>query len=394
MVAAAAALLLWWPEAAPLPAGPTPRAVDVAALAPEQLVDAVLDECHRPLRGKMARLSATVTTQALGTVQVFAELPGRARVQGDHGGYLLLGDDVLPLTEDAEAPPPARRQALRDLGALVDAAALGPLHRATSCRRDDDGAFVLGQPGGGEVTLRLRDGTLLPASLAHGGNEVQLLDYLRTRTTWIVCRARSAGLGECRITFDTSVHDWAPDFFQPLGGRRGGGSSQVVPLPGVRVETRSPTPMLVEGKAMTWAVVRDPGDWPARVAAYRRLCDEITRQGQQRFGFPGLWRDADHDVLAAPFRPRDGGPAFVAPSGWQLVDVAEGHLLVVYPAAGDLAAKVAEGTRLLQEALARHGLEARGPIVAQPYLHLDEGEPAAAKLADPVVRMLVAVRNR
>ncbi|MBZ0151393.1 MAG: hypothetical protein K8J09_07650, partial [Planctomycetes bacterium] len=83
MVAAAAALLLWWPEAAPLPAGPTPRAVDVAALAPEQLVDAVLDECHRPLRGKMARLSATVTTQALGTVQVFAELPGRARVQGD-----------------------------------------------------------------------------------------------------------------------------------------------------------------------------------------------------------------------------------------------------------------------------------------------------------------------
>ncbi|MBL8733969.1 MAG: hypothetical protein JNN13_16475 [Planctomycetes bacterium] len=400
MVAVAAALLWWWPDATPqpagsLPTGQTPRAVDVTTIAPEQLVDAVLDECQRPLRGKMARLSATVATATLGTVQVFAELPARARVQGEHGGYLLLDDDVLPLTADAEAPPPARLQALRDLRTLVDAAALGPLHRATSCRRDADGTFVLGQPDAGEVTLRLRPGTLLPASLGRAGHDVQLLDYLRTRTTWIVSRASSAGLGECRITFDSNVHDWAPDFFVPPGGRRSGGTTtQGVPLPGERVETRSPTPILVDGKAMTWAVVPDPGDWAARVAAYRPLCDEIVRQGQQRFGFPGLWRDGEHDVLAAPFRPRDGGPAFVAPPGWRLVDVAEGHLLVVYPAAGDLAAKVAEGTRLLQEALARLGLEARGPIVAQPYLHLDEGEPPAAKLADPVVRMLVSVRNR
>ena len=55
------------------------------------------------------------------------------------------------------------------------------------------------------------------------------------------------------------------------------------------------------------------------------------------------------------------------------------------------AAKTLAGEKLLRDAMTNAGLRARGPIGAQPFLHLDEGEPAADKLANPVVRVSVPV---
>ena len=93
-----------------------------------------------------------------------------------------------------------------------------------------------------------------------------------------------------------------------------------------------------------------------------------------------------------PLRRRDGGPAFAAPADWKIEELPATDVLQVYPTAGSFEAKVASGTKLLQGALAARGLQASGPITAQPYFHFERGEPPADKLAEPVVRVSVAVR--
>jgi hypothetical protein len=62
-------------------APPAPRAVDLAAIPGEQLAEAVLRECHAPLRSAMARLAATVTLPDGRVVTAFVELPDRLRAQ-------------------------------------------------------------------------------------------------------------------------------------------------------------------------------------------------------------------------------------------------------------------------------------------------------------------------
>ena len=54
-------------------------------------------------------------------------------------------------------------------------------------------------------------------------------------------------------------------------------------------------------------------------------------------------------------------------------------------------ADMATGERLLEAALRERALRARGPVLAQPFLHLEEGEPTAAALASPKVRVAVPV---
>ncbi|MBM3963251.1 MAG: hypothetical protein FJ306_15345, partial [Planctomycetes bacterium] len=80
---------------------PTPRAVDVATIPAEQLADAVLQECHAPLRGTMARLAATVTLPDGRLVNAFVELPERLRAQSSAGLFVLRGDEVRRLDNAA-----------------------------------------------------------------------------------------------------------------------------------------------------------------------------------------------------------------------------------------------------------------------------------------------------
>jgi hypothetical protein len=135
----------------------------------------------------------------------------------------------------------------------------------------------------------------------------------------------------------------------------------------------------------------DPGDWAARAAAYAPLHAELERQDQSIAGFPQLWQQDGQRWLGAPFRRRSDGPALQAPGDWQVLEIAAGRWLVVHPAEGDLATRIATGERLLQDALRERGLRARGPIVSQPYLHLHEGAPSATALAAAKVRVAVPV---
>ncbi len=372
-----------------------PRSVDTEAIREQDLVGAVLDECHRPLRNRMDRLVATVTGPDGTETQLFAELPGKLRVQSATGRYLLRDGAVAHFDGDAAVNADEQGR-VRDLRDLLDAAAFGPLHRASGCRRLGKATFALAADSG-EVGIDLRAGSLLPAALRFGDVTITIDEYVSTPTSHVARVLTHPRLGRCRVVLEQANVAWDADFFAPRGAadapdRKASPAPGGMRLqPGGSGEKRSPTPQLVTLQPLRHAVVADPGDWPARATAYRPLHDELVRQEQSIAGFPVLWHDERGRWLAAPFRQRADGPAFAPPAGWTVRDVAGGRQLVVYPAAGTLDERVAAGERLLREALAAQQLRALGPITAQPFFHLQEGVPPANKLAAPVVRVAVVV---
>ncbi len=376
------------------PRPPVPRAVDTAALSDTKVVDAVLDECHRPLRGGLDRIAATVRLPDGTDVRLFAQLPDKLRAIVGREPFLAIGSRVVRLAEsgtgDANADETARVLRIRS---LLDAATLGPLHRATGCRRVGPATFDLTQPGGSTTRLELRAGTLLPQSFANAGGVVHLREHFRTPAdTWIVTRAEIDGLGSCTVQFEFADLAWDADFFSLPGERATKPDRARMQLPMGAGEPRSTVPVLVDFKAALRVVVDDPGAWAERAATYAPLHTEVERQRQQIAGFPQLWTENGRRRLGLCFRRRADGPEFAQPDGWNVTAVPEGKWLVVYPANGDVDAKVAAGTAALEAALTERGLRAAGPITAQPFLHLQEGAPDAAKLAAPVVRVAVPVR--
>ncbi|MBM3974430.1 MAG: hypothetical protein FJ301_10060 [Planctomycetes bacterium] len=368
---------------------PTPRAVDLAAIPGERLADAVLQECHAPLRGAMTRLGATVTLPDGRVVNAFVELPERVRAQSSAGLFVLRGDEVWRLDGDAAATP-AQQDEVRALRTLLDAASFGPLHRAQRCARVDATTFDVVEADGATTRVTLRPGTLLPSRLVGAHGAVEVHDHLRTQTTWIARELTIAGLGRCRVRFDSGAIDWSADAFaRPDDGPTAPARPRTT-APGSGGEAQSPTPVLAPGKPTRWACVRDPGDWAARAAAYAPLHAELTRQGQLIAGFPLLFEADGSRWLAAPFRRREGGPAFAAPTGWDLRD-ATGDELVCYPDGGDVAARMATGERMLRAALLAQGRTAAGPVTAQAFAHLEDGAADDSKLATAKVRMAVRV---
>lgn len=353
----------------------------------------MLDECHRPLRGRLDRIAAVVHLPDGSEERLFAQLPDRLRTVGGTGNFLLAQGEVFRLQADGNQPATAGEAArVRALRTLLDAALLGPLHRARGCRRVGDTTWELPQPDDSVARLELRPGTLLPARLAAVGGDVRIVDYLRTSTTWMVQRAALDGLGECRLHFVFDDVAWAPDFFEPRSEAPATRPTTPVRLPAAAGEPQSPVPFVVETAAAHWIVVADPGTWPLRSERYAPLHAELVRQGQQVAGFPILGQDGDQRRLAAPFRGKRGGEPFAAPADWVIRAVPAGRWLVVYPPAGDLAERLADGERRLRAALTTMRLTARGDVIAQPFLRLEEGVPSDDKLAAPVVRMSLPVQ--
>ncbi|HEX6811201.1 MAG TPA: hypothetical protein VF384_06240 [Planctomycetota bacterium] len=365
------------------------RAVDLAAIAERDLVAAVIDECHAPLRGHMDRVAAKLRCEGGAEVRLFAMLPDKLRVQGPDGNYLLLGDSVSRLGNNSATEATAAETArVRRFRTLLDAAAFGPLHRATGCRRLGPNEFELGQAAGPPYRLRLRERSLLPELLAGAPGEVRIVDYLRTPSTWIAKRLELEGLGACEVDFVFGDIDWANDFFAPPTGQKDESKQRMR----IAAEARSPVPVLVEVKATRWVCIADPENWAARAAAYRPVHAELEKQKQLIAGFPIFWQQDGKAWIAAPFRQRSGQAALQAPQDWQIREVPAGRWLEVWPPSGSLDEKLATGERQLREAMQAQRLSAAGPILGQPYLRLEEGEPSSEKLAAPVVRVAVAVQ--
>lgn len=382
---------------------PQPRHVDTSRIADDALVAAVLDECHKPLRGRMDRVAAEVLLPGSQVVRLWAQLPGSLRAIDGEARFLAKDGQVYRLDgaggdpdgragQIATAATPAETVRVEALLALLDAASLGPLHRATGCRRLGNHEWEIVQPAGPPFRLRLHAETLLPASLHGPGGEVILDEHLRSPVTWMVKTATSPVLGRCAIVFEQPDITWTSDFFALPEAKAASGRPRIPFVAEGGVEPRSSTPFRAERAAVDQVLLDDPGTWPERVAAAAPVYEELARQKQKIAGFPILFAEGSRRILAVPFRPRDPTVRLVQPPGWRIANLEAGSLLVVYPADGDLAARCTAGEKLLRDALASQGLVADGPVCVQPFVHLDEGVPPAAKLANPTVRVFVPVR--
>jgi hypothetical protein len=81
------------------------------------------------------------------------------------------------------------------------------------------------------------------------------------------------------------------------------------------------------------------------------------------------------------------------PPGWSLRELPESEVLVVFPPPdGTLQQRIARGEQQLREALQASGHAAAGPVMAQPYLHLEDGTPEPNKIDSATLRMSVVPR--
>lgn len=386
----------------PAPNDPTPvgaRSLDRAAIADEQLLQAILDECHRPLQRRMQQVKVSVTLPDARRIQVQADLPDRARVFWGTRDYLWTDQQLSRLDAGKANATAIEREANRALiPALVriaDAIAFGPLYRASKCqRRGED--FVLTEPSGATTTLQLHEQTLLPKALIYGDETVRFDGYLRTKTSWVVNRVSTAALGTCDAIFDDGGVLFPADFFQqpnqPAESATPGAPPLSMTAPGTVRERESATPILETGKAMQWVVLAAGDDWTRRHELYTPVHQELEAQNQQIFGFPMLWQEDDQQLLGVPFRTREDGKEFAAPEGWQIRNSPETKLLVVYPPNGTVAERIRDGSAQLLRAATNRSLQTIGPIVAQPFIHLHRGVPDSAKLKNCKVRVSVRIQ--
>lgn len=349
----------------------------------------MLEECHRPLRARMQRVKATVTIGGEAPALLQGALPDRARIRAGRREWLVVDGGVRAVDGADVAPAEARR--LRDLLAVVDAAAFGPLYRAVTCARAE-GAYRLVDARGQETQLTLFPQTLLPSSLHRAEDRVDVLEYLRTPTSWVARELAHPRLGPCRVVFEDGGVQFPDGYFDDEADVTPAKNTIRAPLPGAVVEIRSPTPIVVDGKATQLVVLADPGSWAARHEEYRPVVEALQLQDQRIAGFPCLFVDDDRrGLMAAPFRRRGDGPAFDAPADYLLSDVPAGRILLVYPPEGDVDARIAAGRELLERALANRGLTATGPMIAQPFLHLHEATPDDDMLRATPVRVWVPI---
>lgn len=375
------------------------RTVATADILAATLVAAILDECHRPLAQRMDRVKVTVTLPNKRRLLVQADLPDLARVHEGTRDLLWANQKVYRLDDGAASEPAAENEAnqarVQPLVRMVDAVAFGPLYRAMQCHRDGND-FVLTDKHGGKTTLQLHANTLLPRALVYADKQtVRFDDYLRTMTTWVVKRATLAPLGTCETLFEDGGLLFSHSFFTPPGAsdRTNPGEQVRMTSPGLVREREASTPIAVVGKAAQWVVLTADDDWTKRHKLYAPVHAEIEAQTQRIFGFPMIWKRDGQTLLGVPFRQRDGGKAFVAPSGWQVGSSPKTAQLVVYPPSGSIAERILTGTAQLQRTATNRNLKMIGPIVAQPFVHLHKGAPDKSKLADCKVRLSVRIES-
>ena len=384
------------PQSPDAPARPPgARQVAVAAIADEQLVQAVLDECHGPIQRRMQQVQVTVTLPDARRLLVHADLPDRARVHAGNRDYVWVEQEVHRIDSDGNSDASnddQDRARIAPLAGLVDAIAFGPLYRATHCQRV--GAdFLLTDAAGTKTTLQLHDGTLLPRALIYAHATVRFDAYLRTKTTWVVNRATTKVLGTCDAIFEDGGVLFGQKFFATSDGKAASKDAVRMTAPGVVRERESATPIVVTGRAAQWVVLAAPEDWSDRHAIYKPVHQALEAQDQMIFGFPMLWQEQGQQLLGVPFVQRKDGKALQPPADWQIRSSQETRQLVVYPQTGSLAERIRTGTELLQRAVANRKFQVLGPIIAQPFLHLHDGAPNQSKLQNCKVRVSVRIQS-
>jgi len=389
---AAALLVLWLAVYGCGPEAPVDPVVDVGALPADQVPQLLVRNCHGSVAG-MDRFSALVRLPEGDELSVCGVLPDRLRVQWPDGAIHLLADGHaerrIGADGHAELSAPAATR-MRAMLTLLDAAALGPVRRATACTRTGPRTFTLTQPAGPPWQLTLAERALLVDELRSSEFTVHVVDHLRTSQTRIVRAATVDPFGLCQIRFDAVGIPWEDKIFDATRPATRG--TQQWPLT-IGTPAQPRTPVLEAMRAWRWVVVADPSDWRERTAVVQRYAKDLQAAGQH-VAFAGFVAEGERTQLVIPFRPADdaGQRTFQVPADWTVREVPAGRELVVFPGEGDIAQRTALGERMLREELTARGLTAAGPVLAQPFLHLDEGLPDSKALAATAVRVSVAVR--
>jgi hypothetical protein len=356
-----------------------------------QIVAAVIEECHAPIKKRMQQVTASVKPSNERRIIVQADLPHLVRIYDGKQQFLLRDQSAYRMDETAITAE--ERERLQQIAKLVDAAAFGPLYRATSCRRSGDD-FVLSDQRGNKTIMRLHENSLLPSAFVYPDQLVQIGDYLRTKTTWVARWATVDPLGTCEVVFEDGGVVFDAELFQPPESAKQEPKPNRIrmPAPGNATEQEQTTPTLMAGKATQLILIADPGDWPTRHSLYQPIHDELEAQGQQIAGFPMMFEDEGKRWLAVPFRQRKRGKALIAPANWRIDSSDASRMLVVYPQNGDLHEKMQKGSQTLTRALANRNLTAIGPLVTQPFVHLHSSPPTKEKLSSCKVRVSVRIK--
>lgn len=383
---------------------PGARRVDLSRISEQDLIAAILTECHTKLQKRMQQIKVLITIPSGRQLLVQADLPNRFRVQEGLRTYILNGTEVQRLDDGAANEPvtesEANRAMVRPLSQVVDAVAFGPLYRATNCRREGSN-FILTDATGTTTKLQLYEDTLLPSAIIYSRRQedqtqtsVYFDGYLRTKTTWIVNKATIEPIGTCSTSFEDGGVVFATDFFKAKGSdvKADARKTTRMSAPGAVRESESATPIQVVGKAMSWVVQSSGSNWSQQHKLYKPVIAELETQNQKIAGFPMIWHEGSKQFLGAPFTRRTAGKPLIPPAGWHIETSPVTSQLVVYPAKGSVEDRIRIGTAQLQRHVANRKLTMIGPIVAQPFLHLHEAVPSTNKLADCKVRMSVRIQ--
>jgi len=381
-----------------------PRVVDVATLTASEVPALVLRECHGEIRG-MDRLAARLWLPDQTMLRLFAQLPDDIRVEFPNGDIQIVRQtDAVRIRRAADGPletvPLASEAArrLRAVRALIDIATLGPLRRASACERIGTRSFRLLQSAGEPWEMVLREDSLLVERMVGHGYDARITEHLRTAVSWIVRALEIEPLGACVLRLDSVDFRFEDALFRPgqsnmnQAEQTDPATKPAHPLIRVNQELRPTTPEIHGTNELWWLVMEDPGDWSNRAQQVQEQLALLRDQGQVLAGFTGFITEDRKRRLVIGFRQQhEDNPPYEPPDGQDVRHVPAQRVLVVFPPAGTIEERIAEGTRQLREKLSASGLSSTGPILAQPYLHLDEGLPTAERIADPVVRVSVHI---
>lgn len=375
------------------------QGIDLASLDGSTVPARILAACHADVTG-FDRFAAQITLPDGAGAKAFGNLPSRLRIEWPDQRVHLV-DGPIARTAGREGTPSsalAGEEAARAAAMLrlLDAATLGPLRRASACERTGDASFRVTTRDGATFSLALAPDALRVASLQQiapvEAAPVVVVEHLRTSTTHIVRVAETAPLGACTIRFDAVDFTWDESMFDDRATEHPAATQKPAPSVTVGAPQRPTEPTIESTRPARWLCIDDPGTWEARASFAQRAAAALRAAGQSPAGFCGLADDGGRALFVVPFRAGPGAAGFDAFEGATIREAPAFRTLAVYPPRGSFDERARQGAAQLHKALADRALHAAGPVLTQPFLHLDEKTPDAEALASPVVRVSVALR--